>query len=158
VSAILPLLGRVARYPQIGLVDQGRSLQRVRWILLVHVPSGHLVQLRVNHRHELFERSMIPAAPLDEQLRDPLRRRRHDRGRCQTDKVYHRRKANAFQTKYPTFSVDFSLFASNFSCARVPLGETPTDEFYVFGGEGKRLRLDVVVVATRPVCLHDASR
>ena len=40
-----------------------------------------------NERHELLERSMIPAAPLDQQLPDPLRRRRHDRHCWKTEEV-----------------------------------------------------------------------
>ena len=94
VSAILPMPGCITREPQIGFVDQGSSLERMARILLAHIPLGHLVQLRVNHRHQLFERGMIPIAPF-EQLRDQMSRRRHDRPCLESEQVYHRRPANS---------------------------------------------------------------
>jgi hypothetical protein len=68
----------------------------------------------VNHRHELFERSLIPAT--------------HSMSSCVTRSTegvitaalrrrYHRWKANGFLPEYPTLAVDFSLFERDFSRA-----------------------------------------
>ena len=66
LSPILPLFAGVTRQPQIGLVDESRSLQGVTRILPLHMPARQFVQLRVNQRHKLLERSRIPVSPIVE--------------------------------------------------------------------------------------------
>jgi len=53
------------------------GLQRVARTLLVHMTAGHPAQLGVDQRHEAIERRLVAVAPLVEQLRDVVRRRRH---------------------------------------------------------------------------------
>lgn len=77
VTAALPLPGGVARQSQVGFMDQGGGLQRMGRTLLVHVAAGHSSQLRIDQRHELIERRLVAVAPLVEQLRDVVRRRRN---------------------------------------------------------------------------------
>ena len=71
LSPILPWFAGVTRQLQIGLVDESRRLQGVIGVLPLHVPARQLVQLRVNHGHELLERGRIPVSESPEYITRP---------------------------------------------------------------------------------------
>src|SRR5262249_52147047 len=69
VPSVLPTNSLLVHEPEIGLVNQRRSLERVSGGLVTHVPSGHAAQLGINQRHQPVEGCGIAFAPGAEKLR-----------------------------------------------------------------------------------------
>src|SRR5262245_696653 len=59
---------------QVGLVDQGRRLQRLAGRQLGHAGAGQLVQLLVHDGHQVFRRGRVAGLSRLQQLRDGLDR------------------------------------------------------------------------------------
>jgi hypothetical protein len=74
---ILPLDVLVIDQPQISLVDQRRSLQRVPPTFVAHVMVRHPAQFLVNQRHQAVESALVAIAPIEQQSGDVLRRGSH---------------------------------------------------------------------------------
>jgi hypothetical protein len=70
VCAVLPVDAARVNEAKIRLIDQCGCLQRVSGALAAHALAGQPAQLLVNERHELFERRLIAAPPLEEKLCD----------------------------------------------------------------------------------------
>src|SRR6266516_8146411 len=80
VGPALPDRLRVIDQPQVGFVKNGGGLQGVAGALPAHVMVGEPVQFGLYQREQLFQRSLVSAAPVAEQLGDLLSRgwrRRH---------------------------------------------------------------------------------
>jgi hypothetical protein len=56
---------------QVGLVNQGRALQRVVRALSTQLPVCKPAQLCINQRHQLAEGTLIARGPVEEELSDP---------------------------------------------------------------------------------------
>jgi hypothetical protein len=63
------VLAALADQSQVGLVDQGRRLQRVAGTLASEIAAGDLVEFGVDEREQLVERSLIPMCPLVKEQR-----------------------------------------------------------------------------------------
>ena len=70
MRAILPLHVTDIDELQVRLVDERGWLERVAVAFVPHVAPGDAAQLRMDHRHELLERSFIPVSPGDKEVRD----------------------------------------------------------------------------------------
>lgn len=68
VGPVLPTHSFMIDQSKIGLIDQGRGLERVAESLAAHVIASQPSHFFVNQRNQLVERSPIPLAPLDEEL------------------------------------------------------------------------------------------
>ena len=63
MRAILPLRRILSGKPQIGLVHQGRTLQRVVASFLPKMVTRQNSQFVVDQRHELIQRFAVSSAP-----------------------------------------------------------------------------------------------
>jgi hypothetical protein len=59
---------RIIDQSQVGFVENSSGLQRVAGALTAHVMVGEAVQFGLHQREQLLQRSLVPAAPVAEQL------------------------------------------------------------------------------------------
>src|SRR6266513_5445453 len=91
VAPALPDRLRIIDQSQVGFVENGSGLQGVAGALPAHVMVGDPVQFGLHQWEQLLQRSLIPAAPVAEQLSDLLSRgwgRRHTG--CSTPQILTR--------------------------------------------------------------------
>jgi hypothetical protein len=63
----IPLIDKA----QVGLVNQGRTLQRVVRALSSQLPVRKPAELCIDQRHQLAEGTLIASGPVKEELSDP---------------------------------------------------------------------------------------
>lgn len=61
VRAVFPVLAGAADQPDVGLIDQGRGLQRVIRLLVAHQTRGDVPQLLINRRQ--LSATRLPGSP-----------------------------------------------------------------------------------------------
>ena len=61
--------------PEIRFVDERGRLERMVSALRSHVPGREAAQLRIDQRQHFAMGCLVAVAPLDEQVRNPCRRR-----------------------------------------------------------------------------------
>jgi hypothetical protein len=70
MRAVLPVDRAAADELEVGLVDEGRGLERVPRALVPEIGAGAAAQLVVHEREERVERTRVSGAPPPEELRD----------------------------------------------------------------------------------------
>jgi len=68
VRAIFPMHMFLIDEANVSFINQGRGLERVPLSLSVHISAGHLMKFVIDQRVQLVERSLVPLAPLGEQM------------------------------------------------------------------------------------------
>jgi len=70
MPAILPVHPLQVDHPQIGLVHQGRRLQRVPGALAPHPAAGQTPQLLLNKRHQRRQCALVAVPPRVKKIGD----------------------------------------------------------------------------------------
>src|SRR5947208_1163161 len=63
MGAILPLHAPIIHQSHVGLIHQGSRLERVAWVLALHVAVSQAAEFVINNRREPLERALVSIAP-----------------------------------------------------------------------------------------------